>query len=195
MFPGEGGQLPSIMSAMRGFAVVALVLLHGIVTMAATECICSPDQAETMKQRQCSLCREAEMKPASETIFFLKDINPRKPNRWLALPRAHFDGLHHLHEMPQAARTALFTAAIEKSKSMWGDDWGIAYNGEKVRTQCHAHIHIGKMMKHVENDRFIVVSKPSQIPVAPGEGLWIHGAGNEIHVHIGEQTTETVLMR
>ena len=180
---------------MRGFAIAAVILLNAIVAMPATECFCTPEQPESMKSRQCSLCREAEMQPAADAIFFLKDINPRKPNRWLALPRAHFGGLNQLHEIPQAARTALWTAAIEKSKSMWGADWGVAYNGEKVRTQCHAHIHIGKMMKHVETDRFIVVSKPSQIPVPPGEGLWIHGAGDKMHVHLGEQTTETVLMR
>ena len=60
-----------------------------------------------MKRRQCSLCREAEKQPADQSIFFLKDINPRKPNRWLALPRAHFGGLHHLHDMPRGADRAL----------------------------------------------------------------------------------------
>ena len=101
-----------------------------------------------------------------------------------------------MHEMPAAARTALWAAAIEKAKSLWGADWGIAYNGEKVRTQCHTHIHIGKMMGHVENEKFIVIGKPSEIPAPEGEGIWIHGAaGNKMHVHLGEQTTETVLMR
>jgi hypothetical protein len=162
---------------------------------AQTECFCDPAQSETMKLRQCSLCNEAEKQPATEAVFFLKDINPRKPNRWLALPRNHQGGLHHMHEMPPAARAALWAAAIEKSKSLWGDDWGVAYNGEKVRTQCHTHIHIGKMMNNVENDRFIVVSKPSEIPSPEGEGIWIHGDGKKMHVHLGEQTTETVLMR
>ncbi len=150
-----------------------------------------------MAVRQCSLCNEAEKQPTEELIFFLKDINPRKPNRWLALPRHHAGGLHHLHDLPKAERTALWTAAIERSKSLWGEDWGVAYNGETVRTQCHTHVHIGKMMKHVENGRFIVVSKPSDIPAPAGEGVWIHGIdrGNRMHVHLGEQTTETVLMR
>jgi hypothetical protein len=183
------------MSAMRGMILAALVILAGVAAMAATECFCSPEQPESMTARQCSLCREAEKQPAGEGVFFLKDINPRKPNRWLALPREHFGGLHHLHDMPLAARTALWTGAIEKAREMWGDDWGVAYNGEKVRTQCHTHIHIGKMMKHVENGKFIVISKPSQIPAAAGEGIWVHGAGKKMHVHVGEQTTETVLMR
>jgi hypothetical protein len=148
-----------------------------------------------MTARQCSLCNEAEKQPADQAIFFLKDINPRKPNRWLALPRMHAGGLHHLHDMPLAARTELWTAAIERAKSLWGEDWGVAYNGEKVRTQCHTHVHIGKIMPHVEMGRFIVVSKPSEIPAPEGEGLWIHGAGKKMHVHLGEQTTETTLMR
>ena len=92
------------------------------------------EQPETMSARQCSLCREAEKQPADQSVFFLKDINPRKPNRWLALPRTHDGGLHHLHDMSLSSRTALWTAAIDKAKSMWGENWGVAYNGEKVRT-------------------------------------------------------------
>jgi hypothetical protein len=45
-------------------------------------------------------------------------------------------------------------------------------------------------------DRFIVVSGPERIPVPKdGTGLWIHPAGKKLHVHLGEQTTETVLFR
>jgi diadenosine tetraphosphate (Ap4A) HIT family hydrolase len=184
------------MAAMRRTAIILIMLGVVAAADAQTECACDPAQPDTMKLRQCSLCSEAEKQPADLEVFYLKDINPRKPNRWLALPRQHHGGLHHLHDMPATARTALWTAAIERSKALWGDDWGVAYNGEKVRTQCHTHLHIGKMMTHVENDKFIVVSKPSQIPAPAGEGLWIHGApGNKMHVHLGEQTTETVLMR
>ena len=34
---------------------------------------------------------------------------------------------------------------------MWGDEWGVAYNGERVRTQCHMHLHIGKLLHGIEN--------------------------------------------
>jgi hypothetical protein len=183
------------MAAMQRIAIILLLLAMTTMAWAETECACDPAQPETMKARQCSLCNEAEKQPPNELVFYLKDINPRKPNRWLALPRNHHGGLHHLHDMPAAARTALWTAAIDKSKSLWGADWGVAYNGEKVRTQCHTHVHIGKLMNHIETDHFIVISKPSQIPAPIGEGLWIHGSGNKMHVHLGEQTTETVLMR
>ena len=195
MFRGEADQLPSIMAAMRCLMAVVLTLAGAARAIAATDCVCDPQQPDTMTARQCSLCREAEKQPPDVAVFFLKDINPRKPNRWLALPRAHGGGLHHLHDMPLASRTALWTAAIDKAKSLWGEDWGVAYNGEKVRTQCHMHVHIGKLMPHIENDQFIVISKPSQIPAPEGEGLWIHPAGKKMHVHTGEQTTETTLMR
>jgi diadenosine tetraphosphate (Ap4A) HIT family hydrolase len=162
----------------------------------AVDCACDPAKPETLSQRQCSLCNEAEKQSADTEIFFLKDISPRKPNRWLALPRKHGDAAHHLHEMTLAERTALWTAAIKKAKELWGDEWGIAYNGEKVRTQCHTHVHIGKMLKGVERDvNVITISKPSQIPARPGEGVWLHPIGNKLHVHLGEQICETALLR
>jgi hypothetical protein len=100
-----------------------------------------------------------------------------------------------LHDLSLDERTKLWTAAIEKAQSLWGGEWGLAYNGENVRTQCHTHIHIGKLIKGIETSNFVVVSNPSEIPAPPGEGLWIHPAGESLHVHLGEQTTETVLLR
>ena len=170
-------------------------LLAAMLWLFATECACDPQQPDTMKARQCSLCGEAEKQPADAKIFFLKDTSPRKPNRWLALPRPHGVGMHHLHDMSPADRTALWSAAIEKARSLWGDDWGLAYNGEQVRTQCHTHLHIGKFLRGSENRKFIVVSKPSQIPAPKGEGVWVHPVGGRLHVHLGEQTVETTLLR
>ena len=177
-------------------ARIALILLTAAAVFGATECACDPAKPESMTARQCSLCNEAERQAAGTKVFLLKDINPRKPNRYLALPRPHGSSLHHLHDMSPEDRAELWAAAIAKSKELWGDDWGVAYNGEKVRTQCHTHVHIGKIMTGIETKNFIVVSKPSQIPAPPGEGLWIHGDGQgKMHVHLGEQTTETALMR
>jgi hypothetical protein len=56
-------------------------------------------------------------------------------------------------------------------------------------------VHIGKLLKGVETQRFVVVSKPEEIPLPHGEGVWIHPAGKKLHVHLGEQTCETVLFR
>jgi len=47
------------------------------------ECACDVAKPETLEARASALCREAEAQPAEPPIFFLKDNNPRKPNRWL----------------------------------------------------------------------------------------------------------------
>ena len=181
------------LSLFAALLAAAAIASPGIA--APVECACDASNPATLAIRQCGLCKEAEAQSPDTKIFFLKDINPRKANRLLALPRPHSAGNHELHDLSAAERTALWTAAIGKAKELWGPDWGVAYNGAKVRTQCHAHIHIGKLLKGVEEGKFIVISKPSQIPARPGEGLWIHPSGNRMHVHLGEQTTETVLLR
>ena len=148
-----------------------------------------------MEARECALCRLAERQPAEPAIFFVKDNNPRKPHRWLALPRKHGE-----HRAPPAEHDAGRTHRVVESRHRespraLGNQWGIAYNGPMVRTQCHAHVHIGKLLKGVETRRFIVVAKPEQIPLPDGEGIWIHPVGRKLHVHLGEQTCETVLLR
>ncbi|MEO8126430.1 MAG: hypothetical protein ABJF23_06635 [Bryobacteraceae bacterium] len=184
------------MDRLSLFAVLLTAAAMAASAVAApVECACDAAEPATLTARQCGLCKAAEAQPADTKIFFLKDINPRKANRLLALPRPHTGGNHELHDMSPLDRTLLWTAAIDKAKELWGPAWGVAYNGAKVRTQCHTHIHIGKLLNGVEEGKFIVISKPSQIPARPGEGLWIHPAGNRMHVHIGEQTTETVLLR
>src|SRR5262245_14682597 len=135
-FQGMPDTSPSIMSAMRPFCMFVVALALFARAAVAVDCACDPADVESFKVRQCSLCNEAEKQQQNVHVFFLKDINPRKPNRWLALPRSHGTAMHHLHDIDAAERTRLWTAAIEKAKSMWGDEWGLAYNGEKVRTQC-----------------------------------------------------------
>ncbi len=149
-----------------------------------------------MKARQCSLCVETEKQPADVKFFFLKDANPRKANRTLILARRHIQGLHLMVEMTADERLDLWRAAIGKAKELWGANWAVAYNGDKVRTQCHLHIHIGRLLPGVEAGEFIEVGSPAQIPVPVLDGLWIHGtAEGKMHVHTGEQITETVLLR
>jgi hypothetical protein len=150
-----------------------------------------------MEAVNCSLCREAEKQPAEGGVFFLKDTNSTKPNRTLALPRKHTGGSHSLSDLSDADRTELWTAAIAKAQSLWGNDWGIAYNGSERRTQCHAHVHIGKLNENVETETgFVVVNGPSEIQMPSGDaGLWIHPASGKLHVHPGAQVNETVLMR
>jgi hypothetical protein len=175
---------------------VLLAFAALVATAEVSDCGCDVAKPETLEARQCALCREAEKHPPETGMFFLKDSNPRKPNRWLLIPRAHWDGEHPLDLMTPEQRTAMWAAAIEKAKALWGDEWGIAMNGDRVRTQCHPHVHIGKLLQGIETPNFIVVTAPEQIPATKdGLGLWIHPQGNKLHVHLGEQITETVLLR
>jgi hypothetical protein len=185
------------MAKMRTLVLLAALLAaFSAECPAATECSCNLQDEEAMKARQCSLCREAEAQPADVKVFFVKDSNPNKSHRWLALPRAHWAANHEIAEMTAADRTLLWTTAIDKAKSLWGDEWGVAYNGLEVRTQCHAHIHIGKLLEGVETDKdFMVVNTPSEIPNIPGEGMWIHSVGNKLHVHLHVLRAELVLLR
>lgn len=184
------------MTQMRLSGLLAALLIPASLgAQVAARCDCDPARPETMKQRQCSLCNEAEKQPAGASHFVLKDINPRKPNRWLVLPRHHKEGAHPLHEMNQEDRTALWTAAIQKAEELFGDDWALAYNGDRVRTQCHTHIHIGRFIKEIEMDNFVVVDGPGDIPVPEQGGVWVHPVNGKLHVHTGEELAETVLLR
>ena len=150
---------------------------------------------DLVKQRECALCLEAEKIPVYQDVFFLKDKNPTKPNRTLALPRVHTPGPHALSELTPEQRHVLWAAAITKAQELWGDGWAIAYNGEERRTQCHTHLHIGKLLDGQETDHFIVVESVVDIPAPEHTGLWIHPVAGKLHVHQGEQVNETVLMR
>ncbi len=156
-------------------------------------CRCDATRPETLQARECGLCREAEKQPANVAIFFLKDVNPTKPNRWLALPREHERSFDRL---TRGQQIELLRAAMEKARALFGDDWGIAYNAPEVQTQCHVHLHLGKWMRETENDRFVLVKGMEDVPTpAKGEGFWIHAVANGLHVHMGEPITETVLLR
>lgn len=160
-----------------------------------SQCACDPANPETMKARNCSLCAEAEKQPAEAEFFLLKDINPRKPNRWLALPRMHKPGTHELREYPKAVRDALWRFAVRSAREKFGEEWGIAYNGAQVRTQCHMHLHIGRFVRAAETARFLFVRRVEDIPAPADGGLWVHPVPGGYHVHLGEQITETALVR
>jgi hypothetical protein len=149
-----------------------------------------------MARRECSLCGEAEKHPAETAVFLLKDNNPRKPNRWLALPRKHGAGAHSLGELPRAEQVALSKAAIEKGRELFGEEWGIAYNSWRVRTQCHGHVHIGKLLQGLAPGKYVDVARVEDIPVPKEDGgFWVHAAGKKLRVHYGEDITETTLLR
>lgn len=158
------------------------------------ECGCDHSQPSTLELPGCSLCREA----AGQTgqIFFLKDTNPRKPNRTLVLPRKHNKGLEKLADLSPEERAAFWKAAIAKAQELWPDAWGIALNADAVRTQCHLHAHIGKLLEGAEESTRRLVVAPEQFPIPdPNVGLWFHPVPGGFHVHLDRDTAEFVLMR
>ena len=183
---------------MSTFAVRRLIglLLLAVSTAPvwAIECGCDHSQPATLEKRECSLCREAEKQ--TEPIFFLKDANPRKPNRTLVLPRKHGKGPGSLSDLTADERVAFWKAAIARAQELWPDAWGVALNAETVRTQCHLHAHIGKLLDGVEESSGRLITTPEQVPVPdPDAGLWFHPAPGGIHLHKDRDTAELVLMR
>ncbi len=181
------------MARVLGFLwLLAAVAAHGDIA----GCVCDPEDAASLKDRTCSLTREALAQPESPAVFFLKDINPNKPNRMLALPRKVHRRVHTLADLTAQERTQLWTEAIGKAKELWGEEWGLAFNGDEMRTQCHPHVHIGKFLKAADREGGVLVEGPEHIPVPKdGTGLWVHAKGGKLHVYLGEDLTETVLLR
>jgi diadenosine tetraphosphate (Ap4A) HIT family hydrolase len=183
------------MRFVRIFAAMGMFLLP-LTRADVRSCQCDPERPETMEARECSLCKEAEKQPADVQFFAVRDTNPNKPNRWVMLPRFHGSHPQQLLEMTPEQRTAYWTAAIAKAREVWGDNWGVALNSTEKRTQCHIHLHIGKLLPDMENDRFVTVDKPSEIPLPrDGDGVWIHPVGNRLHAHTGEPAGELKLQR
>ena len=182
---------------MRFSLVLATLLAISIPATRADVrgCVCDLARPESMAARECGLCRLAEEQKSDAPFFFVKDINPTKPNRTLILPRKHYQGPHSLSEMTPEERTAFWTAAVDKAKELWGSDWGIAINADQSRTQCHTHMHIGKLLPDVENDEFVVADGPASMPLPPDNGgAWVHPVNGKLHVHY-RNIAEPVLMR
>ncbi len=162
------------------------------------QCVCDFARPETLTARECSLCKAAEAQPSEPAFFLLKDANPNKPNRWLALPRVHGDNPQDLSDFTPGQRAAYWSFAIAKGRELFGEDWGLAINSLERRTQCHAHIHIGKMRPGVEEaiPSFSIVDDAASIPIErEGDGLLVHAAGARLHVHRGNDSPELQLER
>ncbi len=153
-------------------AACALLLPAGLADV--RNCACDEAKPETLEARECSLCRLALSQPEGTQFFFVKDANPNKPNRLLALPRFHRRNPQDLAEMTPDERTAYWTATIAKARELWSDDWGLA----------------------VENETFTVVDGPASIPLPrEGDGMWVHPAAGKLHVHTGDPAPELLLER
>jgi CDP-diacylglycerol pyrophosphatase len=172
------------------------MLAMTVVKADVRDCVCDVANPDIAQNRACSLCVEVAKHPESERVVLLKDNDPTKPNRWLVLPRGRYDGADPLARMSPVERLELWSAAIAKGRELWGDEWGIAMNGDIARRQCHAHVHVGKLLEGKETDNGYYVNSTTGLPaIADGIGLWFHPVGARLHVHTGEQVTETVLMR
>ena len=177
------------------FASCLILLAVCAVRADVRDCVCDLANPDIAQIRGCSLCIEAAKHPASEHVILLKDNDPTKPNRWLALPQAPFDGSDPLMHMSEADRASLWNAAIAKGKELWGGAWAVAMNGDIARRQCHAHVHVGKLLDGKETDNGYYVDGAAQLPViADGtralvsSGGWTaarahRGAGNRNRAH------------
>jgi diadenosine tetraphosphate (Ap4A) HIT family hydrolase len=193
---------PSIMAMMRAIVclLALLALSLGIVPSAAradvSQCACDWSNPEAMKARNCSLSNEARKQPEDVEFFLLKDINPRKPGRWLALPRKPGIGSHDLHELTKEERTSLWRYTMAEADKLFpGRTWGLAYNGAKVRTQCHLHIHIGKWVPAAHTSGFRLVKRVEDLPAPPDSGVLLYPVEGGFMVLTGEQIMETALVR
>lgn len=162
-------------------------------------CACDPARPETMAARECSLCKAVDTHPPEPPFLILKDTNPNKPNRWLALPRAHGDKPQDLRDLTPQERAAYWTFAIENARERFGDAWGLAINSLERRSQCHAHIHMGRLRPDGVEESMPsvkVVDTPAHIPVeSVADGLLVHPAGDKLHVHYGNDSPELQLLR
>ncbi len=157
-------------------------------------CPCDHADEESLDPRVCSLCRTAEEQ--TEPVYFLKDINPAKPNRYLALPRLHDDGLQAVGELEPAQREAVWTAAIARAQELFGERWGLAHNSYFFRTQCHAHIHMGPLSPEVRDEGGVLYDHPGNFPaVDASQGIWVHPKQGQYCVHLDRDLAEVVLIR
>jgi hypothetical protein len=173
------------------FAALLLVPLDADVH----GCLCDVARPESLLVRECSLCLLAEKQALDPPFFTIRDANPDKPDRWLALPRFHGSNPQELAGMTAAQRTAYWTVAIAKAHELWGDAWGLAVNSLEDRSQCHMHIHIGQLSKGAEDAHFVMVDGPADIPLPrDGDGIWIHPVGGKLHAHWGDPEAEFRLL-
>ena len=104
---------------------------------------------ETLEARQCGLCREAEKQPRRRQSFLSQGCQSQQAES-LAGAAAIARAVHRIIERRTAC--GLLAAAVEKAKALFGDEWAIAYNAPSVQTQCHVHLHIGKLIPGVETE-------------------------------------------
>ncbi len=185
---------PSLRWPLRlSVAALAFYALLPLTPLPVVGCPCDHAEPDSLNPRVCSLCGTAERQ--SEPIYFLKDINPRKPNRYLALPKMHGRGFQSTAHLPPDLRGTLWRRAAERAEELYPGRWGLAQNSHYFRTQCHAHIHIGPLSPEVEDVGGTVYHSAAEIPnVGPEQGLWLHPRDGGYCVHLDRDLAEIVLV-
>ena len=181
---------------LRGLFLAAIACggLVPLVPMPVVDCPCNHAEPSSMDSRVCSLCGTAERE--DHEIYFLKDINPRKPNRYLALPKAHESGFQSTIDLTPELRARLWRRAAERAEELYPGRWGLAQNSHFFRTQCHAHIHIGPLSPEVQDEGGSLYGTVEQFPnVGPGQGMWLHPKNSMYCVHLDRDLAEIVLVR
>ena len=180
----------------RTLAIAGLALwaLFPLVPMPIVDCPCDHRRPDTFSSRVCSLCGTAEKETGE--IYFLKDINPHKPNRYLALPKDHVSGFQSTAHLSDALRDRLWAKAVERAEELFPGRWGLAQNSHFFRTQCHAHIHIGPLSPEVEDTQGTLYREVSDFPnYGPEKGMWLHPKDGMYCVHFDRDLAEIVLVR
>jgi hypothetical protein len=103
-----------------------------------------------------------------------------------------------MSDLSDVLRAELWAVVIAKARELWPAQWGLAYNGEAGRQQCHLHIHIGTLQTARTGPKeplsFTVVDGPSEIPVPNHDaGSWVHPVNGKLHVHLDDAFAEQVL--
>ncbi|MDE0102777.1 MAG: hypothetical protein OXN89_10390 [Bryobacterales bacterium] len=175
-------------------ALLTVFALIPSVPMPVVDCPCDHTRPESMRERVCSLCGTAER--AQSRVYFLKDINPHKPSRHLALPKAHDAGFQSTAHLPPDLRSDLWRGAAERAEQLYPGAWGVAQNSHYFRTQCHAHLHIGPLSPEVDDTGGQLYYRFEDFPnVGPERGVWMHPKQAGYCVHLDRDLAEIVLVR
>lgn len=181
----------------RALILLGALLLGAYIVVGVppvVSCPCDHARPESLEARVCGLCRTAERQDSE--FYFVKDINPHKPNRYLALPRDHGHDLQGPASLPDEQRARYWRADIEKAEELYPGKWGLAANGHFFRTQCHAHIHMGLLSRLVEHEDGELFDDPAGFPnVGLEDGVWVHPLRGRYCIHLDRDLAEVILVR
>jgi hypothetical protein len=170
---------------------------EAIPTGPGPSCACS--NIDDLAAPECSLCGEAvRRRPQRDggSTIVIEDKNPCK-GRWLALPLEHRGPcMQTLSTLSPKARGDLGRTAVAKAAAEFGPGFGLAINPPDQRTQCHLHVHIGRLRPNVTCSATIAaVSSPDDVfAIATDQGMWVHAAGGGYHVHTSARPEDLLEM-